>query len=72
MSWLPGSFFLDKRTFKSYNKRKLLKGFRFAKQGGYMIEVKHVSKEFVSPKKYPGLKGAIKGLFSSEKFFSMS
>lgn len=32
-----------------------------------MIEVKHVSKEFVSPKKYPGLKGAIKGLFSSEK-----
>lgn len=32
-----------------------------------MIEVKHVSKEFVSPKKYPGLKGAIKGLFSNEK-----
>ena len=32
-----------------------------------MIEVKHVSKEFVSPKKYPGLKGAIKGLFSTEK-----
>ena len=32
-----------------------------------MIEVKHVSKEFVSPKKYPGLRGAIKGLFSSEK-----
>lgn len=32
-----------------------------------MIEVKHISKEFVSPKKYPGLKGAIKGLFSSEK-----
>ena len=32
-----------------------------------MIEVKHISKEFVSPKKYPGLKGAIKGLFSREK-----
>ena len=32
-----------------------------------MIEVKHVSKEFVSPKKYPGLKGAIKGLFAREK-----
>lgn len=32
-----------------------------------MIEVKHISKEFVSPKKYPGLKGAIKGLFSNEK-----
>lgn len=32
-----------------------------------MIEVKNISKEFVSPKKYPGLKGAIKGLFSTEK-----
>lgn len=32
-----------------------------------MIEVRNISKEFVSPKKYPGLKGAIKGLFSSEK-----
>lgn len=32
-----------------------------------MIEVKHIVKEFVSPKKYPGLKGAIKGLFSNEK-----
>ena len=32
-----------------------------------MIEVKNVSKECVSPKKYPGLKGAIKGLFSNEK-----
>lgn len=32
-----------------------------------MIEVKHISKEFVSPKKYPGLKGAVRGLFSSEK-----
>ena len=32
-----------------------------------MIEVKNVSKEFVSPKKYPGLAGAIKGLFSNEK-----
>ena len=32
-----------------------------------MIELKNVSKEFVSPKKYPGLKGAIKGLFSNEK-----
>ena len=32
-----------------------------------MIEVNHVSKEFISPKKYPGLKGAIKGLLSNEK-----
>ena len=32
-----------------------------------MIEVKHISKEFVSAKKYPGLKGALKGLFSREK-----
>lgn len=32
-----------------------------------MIEVRNVTKEFVSPKKYPGLKGAIKGLFSREK-----
>lgn len=32
-----------------------------------MIEVKNISKEFVSPKKYPGLAGAIKGLFSNEK-----
>lgn len=32
-----------------------------------MIELKHVSKEFVSAKKYPGFKGAIKGLFSNEK-----
>jgi ABC-2 type transport system ATP-binding protein len=32
-----------------------------------MIEVKNVSKEFVSPKNYPGLKGAIKGLLSNEK-----
>ena len=32
-----------------------------------MIEVKHIYKDFVSPKKYPGLKGAIKGLFSNEK-----
>lgn len=32
-----------------------------------MIEVNHISKDFVAPKKYPGLKGAIKGLFSNEK-----
>ena len=32
-----------------------------------MIEVKHSSKDFVIPKKYPGLKGAVKGLFSNEK-----
>lgn len=32
-----------------------------------MIQVNHVTKEFVSAKKYPGLKGAIKGLFSREK-----
>ena len=32
-----------------------------------MIEANHISKDFVSPKKYPGLRGAIKGLFSNEK-----
>lgn len=32
----------------------------------------HVTKEFVSPKKYPGLKGAIKGLFSNEKVRKMA
>ncbi len=32
-----------------------------------MIEVKSIGKDFVSPKKYPGLRGAIKGLFSHEK-----
>ena len=32
-----------------------------------MIEVNHICKEFVSAKKYPGLKGAIKGLVSREK-----
>lgn len=32
-----------------------------------MIQVEHIVKEFVSQKKYPGLKGAIKGLFSNEK-----
>lgn len=33
----------------------------------FMIEVNHISKDFVAPKKYPGLGGAIKGLFSNEK-----
>ncbi len=32
-----------------------------------MIEVNHISKEFVSPKKYPGLKGAVKGLFPMKR-----
>lgn len=32
-----------------------------------MIEVKNISKDFVSQKKYPGLKGAVKGLFTNEK-----
>lgn len=32
-----------------------------------MITVRNVSKEFVSAKKYPGLKGAVRGLFSNEK-----
>lgn len=32
-----------------------------------MIEVNHISKDFVAPRKYPGLKGAVKGLFSNEK-----
>ncbi len=32
-----------------------------------MIQVKNITKEFVSAKKYPGLKGAVKGLFSREK-----
>lgn len=30
-----------------------------------MIEVKNISKDFVSQKKYPGLKGAVKGLFTN-------
>ena len=37
------------------------------RSGDTVIEVKHIRKEFVSPKKYPGLKGAVKGLFSREK-----
>ena len=37
------------------------------KEGEVMIEVKNISKDFVSQKKYPGLKGAVKGLFSNEK-----
>jgi len=32
-----------------------------------MIRVNGISKEFISAKKYPGLKGAIKGLFTREK-----
>lgn len=32
-----------------------------------MIKVNNISKEFISAKKYPGLKGAIKGLFTREK-----
>jgi len=32
-----------------------------------MIELDHISKDFVAPKKYPGLSGAVKGLFSTEK-----
>lgn len=40
---------------------------KFYQGGVFMIQVKHVTKEFVSQKKYPGLKGAIKGLFSNEK-----
>ena len=38
-----------------------------SKEGDAVIKVSNVSKEFVSQKKYPGLKGAIKGLFSNEK-----
>lgn len=37
-----------------------------------MIKVEHVTKEFVSAKKYPGLSGAIKGLFSREKEHKMA
>lgn len=36
-------------------------------EGIPMIEVSHISKDFVAPKKYPGLRGAVKGLFSTEK-----
>lgn len=32
-----------------------------------MIKVNNVSKTFVSAKRYPGLRGAVKGLFSNEK-----
>lgn len=37
-----------------------------------MIQVQNVTKEFVSAKKYPGLKGALKGLFSREKTRKMA
>ena len=37
------------------------------KKVSHMIEVNHISKDFVAPKKYPGLRGAVKGLFSAEK-----
>lgn len=37
-----------------------------------MIEVTNVSKEFVSAKKYPGLRGTIRGLFSREKVHKMA
>ncbi|MBR1390789.1 MAG: ATP-binding cassette domain-containing protein [Lachnospiraceae bacterium] len=37
-----------------------------------MIKVEHVSKEFVSAKKYQGLSGALKGLFSREKVHKMA
>ena len=33
-----------------------------------MIEVKNISKDFVSKKKYPGLKRVVKGLFTNEKY----
>jgi len=36
-----------------------------------MIQVDHISKDFAAPKKYPGLRGAIKGLFSNEKTVKM-
>lgn len=32
-----------------------------------MIKVNHITKEFVSSKKYPGFKGAVKGLFTTQK-----
>lgn len=32
-----------------------------------MIKVEHISKDFVSARKYPGFKGAVKSLFSNEK-----
>ena len=40
---------------------------KFDEEGIPMIEVSHISKDFVAPKKYPGLRGAVKGLFSTEK-----
>ena len=33
-----------------------------------MIEVKNISKDFVSKKKYPGLKRVVKGLITNEKY----
>ena len=36
--------------------------------GEFMIEVKNISKDFVSKKKYPGLKRVVKGLFTNEKY----
>lgn len=37
-----------------------------------MIEVNHICKEFVSAKKYPGLRGALKGLVSREKIHKVA
>lgn len=36
-----------------------------------MIEVNHVSKEFVSPKKYPGLKGQLRGCFQTRRLLKL-
>lgn len=59
------SFLYKKRRLDSVNMRNDIEILPERKR--FMIEVNHISKEFVSPKKYPGLKGAVKGLFSNEK-----
>ncbi len=59
------SFLYKKRRLDSVNMRNDIEILPERKR--FMIEVNHIFKEFVSPKKYPGLKGAVKGLFSNEK-----
>ena len=64
-SSLYSELFLSKKLYMTFC--ILYKRIWEKDEGLVMIQVKNVSKEFVSPKKYPGLSGAIKGLFSNEK-----
>lgn len=46
---------------------KLWNVYLFKRGVNNMIKVENISKEFITTKKFPGFKGAIKGLFTSEK-----